>query len=159
MAHIRIQPELGLRIDINQELSRVRWYGTRTQLESEGVIPIGADWPANTRDWTRFHINHCWFSLHLVAGQDAPPESDRLYRLDHHSNSREDWRLRRATLKIEEAGEIMSVGSAEWSRRFKLWCAANSDQQFQGFKRVLLGQKRRGRKTKGGGDVTADTNV
>lgn len=151
MAQPRIDQALGLRIDINPELGIARWHGTRQQLEDEGIITPDDEWPKTPHDSSRLAAANCFFVIRLAPGQETEPEHHRIYQVNHYAGAgSEDWRQRRAMLKVKEAAHILSIGSPQWCADLRRHDAAKADQKFQNFKRALLGQKKRGRKpTKG----------
>lgn len=144
MAKIRMQPGLGLCIAIKPDHCRASWTGTRAEIEAERIVPANIEWPTDQRNYIRFDTKTCWFSLHLLADVGNFDGAEKLYRLDHRPLDMNVPR-RRAMLKLQEAAKLLAVDSQQSIEQIKRHSAALGDRQFKGFKRVLLGQKQRGR--------------
>lgn len=151
MAQIRIQPALGLRVDLKPERGLARWYGTRQQLEDEGIIAPDDEWPQTPHDRIRRAAGNCFFVIQIAPGQEAAPEPHRIYQVNHYAGAGgEDRRQHRAMLKVKEAAHILAIGTHKWCEDLRRHDAARADQPFQNLKRALLGQKKRGRKPTNG---------
>lgn len=89
-------PDLGPRIVIKFDQSKVIWHGTRAQLEAEGLIPSDLEWPTGKKQ-ARFDTKDNWFCLYWVNWQT--PADIPLYKLDQYSQTM-DLRQRLIDAKV-----------------------------------------------------------
>lgn len=138
----------------------VRYEGSRAQLEAEGVIPEGTEWPEGTDrvDWQSGRLDvalrRCrppgmkgpkklwthgdWWCLDIGDSSDTRNPFEREFRL----KQKELERLRYLQT---------SSGRAEMNDQWKRYRAAAHDEQFQAFKALIpaLAPRSRGRKSGG----------
>lgn len=137
-------PDLGPRIIIKLNQSKVIWHGNRDQLEAEGFIPSDLEWPTGKKH-ASFDTAANWFRLYWVNWQT--PDAVHLYKVHQYSQTM-DLRERLIQAQaIDLAKEINAFGKVAQERR-ELYYKSRWDREFQEFKRNLLGQKRRGRPAK-----------
>ncbi len=142
----------------------VEYLGTRGQLEAEGLLPAGLDWP-DGQDVRRWEASGLRFQLSRTrpAGLKGPRrlwlEGDYWQLLFEPSDAL--WRpRRRVELKRKElTGEIhrwSEAGQHEWSGSFSRWLRAKHDLQFQAFKdRFVLKPRKPGRPARRRPDLTS----
>jgi hypothetical protein len=137
-----------------------RFTGTAAQLQAEGLIPDGFEWPRAAAD-TRWEANGFTYWLRRVrpGGHKGPMRSwlqadswsvtMRVTSRDYH------WGVRRA---LERKAEELraeyyrhtTAGAREWSAAFDRYWQTRQDNRFQVFKALVPGlvPAKRGRKPK-----------
>ena len=139
------------------DLDFSQYEGTRAQLEAEGVIPPGTEWPAEGSRYDS-HWKAGIFRFMLCrsrpAGMKGPiklwlagdwwrPRWELLNRPDHGT-----CEIRREARELAAAAHLHSAaGQREWNANFMRYWKAHEDRDFQNFKTKLLpARKKPGRK-------------
>lgn len=128
--------------------------GTRAQLEAEGVIPPGTEWPQGKRAiyWQQGPLRF-WLSRTRPEGVKGPMSiwaTGDWWRLRCDTAddiNRPGWRIQQKARELaQEIHAQTPAGRREWNERFSRYWAAHSDAAFQAFKAALLpGRKKPGR--------------
>jgi hypothetical protein len=150
--HQHVECELHIEIDKDQ---RVRYEGTRAQLEDEGIIPEGTKWPVgkNSVDWEANGLVF-WLSRCRPRDMKGPMklwlEGD-FWKLSFspRGHSCMDGAIKG---KARELREMLycetEQGRRHWSDTWRRAKKARDDEQFQAFKALIpaLMPPKRGRR-------------
>lgn len=140
-------PDLGeLTIIIRPSDLALCWYvGTRMQLEAEGVIPAGTEWPDGFCD-VRWEANGLRFWLHRQRpkGVKGPRRAfldcdNWCLRMNKPGSNVDNPIERKAKDLALEIYRQSPEGRVAWSKRWKLYWAAHEDEKFQAFKALIPG--------------------
>jgi hypothetical protein len=152
------QPERELRIELWRD-EFVAFEGSAAQLQAEGVIPGGFEWPraATMARWEESGFSY-WLFRVRPKGHKGPPSS--WWPLDNWCiricvvGRDNQWHIsRRLARKTEELRAEFhrhtAAGHAEWHERYRRHAAAQADRHFQAFKALVPGlvPPKRGRKS------------
>ena len=130
-----------------------RFYGTRAQLEAEGLIPPGFKWPhrRETEYWNVGQFRY-WVQRHRPAGLKGPVsvwQDGDYWVLDISPvKGRADHTIYARTQALTEAIYSRSPAGA---RQFSAWWKAKQDDSYMAFRAQLLGDmapRKRGRPAK-----------
>lgn len=150
--------DLTIRIHPHGAVS-CEYFGTRMQLESEGVIPAGTKWPDGF-GCTQWEINGLEFWLWRSRPEGARGRRRDFIDIDY-------WRLGWGVSGPYESDEVAIArkwrelaqmiharspeGRAESERAYRLYYAALQDERFQAFKALIpcLNPPPRKRRAKG----------
>lgn len=150
--------ERELRIEIRPyDLDLAEYYGTRAQLEAEGVIPKNTEWPRAAAE-LRWECGKFVFLLHRARpdGMRGPKKLwvegdwwclrwELINQPDHGTRE-----IKRKARELEEAVyRASAAGRREWDAQWGRLQAARQDMAFQCFKDLLVpAPKKRGRPAK-----------
>ncbi|MFM0020886.1 hypothetical protein [Paraburkholderia azotifigens] len=132
-----------LRIEINQ-YDWAEYIGSRAQLEAEGIIPKGTEWPTGKRtvQWASGPLRF-WLRRRRPDGMKGPAklwlEGDHWFlRIDRANVSGWDGVIRRKTRELKE---VLYRNSNEGQRHFtEIWTryeAACDDKRYQTFRALI----------------------
>ena len=144
-------PERELKVYIStHSFGFWEYEGTRAQLEAEGVIPPGTQWPQGKQPlfWSQGGLRF-WLQRARPEGAKGPMSvwtSGDWWRLrcdTPNDINCADWRIKQKARELAQAIYDQSPqGRREWSERFNHYWAAHSDAAFQAFKATLLPQRK-----------------
>jgi hypothetical protein len=158
----------GQPLNINEpemviEWSKGYWFafqGTRAQLEAEGVVPAGLNWPTGRREASlitggrRYLLRRCGIpGAKQSIGEWSFGDWWRVHVL-HIDPNRLDPELERCTNELHAMIHARTPqGRAEFNAKYRLYYAACEDEKFQAFKALIPAlipppRKRRGRPLK-----------
>lgn len=147
-----VTPERELKVYIStRSFGFWEYKGTRAQLEAEGVIPSGAQWPQGKRllFWSQGGLCF-WLQRARPEGTKGPMSvwaSGDWWRLRCRTSNDincADWRIKQKARELAQAIYDQSPqGKSEWHERFSRYWAAHSDAAFQAFKATLLPQRKK----------------
>ena len=145
-------------VEIRADIDYSKYYGTRVQLEEEGVIPKGTEWPSGYDDcrWQSGKFN---FRLRRERPPGAKGPRRHFAAVDWFSVKWEptnpsSYAQREIALKTQELKDALyrrtPKGEAEWSALCDRYCETTKDAAFQAFKATIPGlvPPRRGRNAK-----------
>lgn len=147
MSTMAIHPAQELVVYIDGSLGYCEYHGTRAQLEEEGLIPAGLQWPEG-------HLRSYWdagpFVFWLVrkrpAGSKGPRRQFRDIDWWHLRWQYSDPRARAEGAIRRKSDELAKLirhsspeGKAEWNRHYAHYVEACRDAQFQAFKALVPG--------------------
>ena len=145
-------PERELKIHIyKRSFGFWEYEGTRAQLEAEGVIPPGTQWPQGKQPlfWNHGGLRY-WLRRTRPEGVKGPmsvwTSGDWWFlRCDTpHDINCADWRIKQKARELaQEIHAQTPAGRREWNERFSRYWAAHSDAAFQAFKATLLPQRKK----------------
>ena len=145
-------PERELKIHIyKRSFGFWEYEGTRAQLEAEGVIPPGTQWPQGKQPlfWNHGGLRY-WLRRTRPEGVKGPmsvwTSGDWWFlRCDTpHDINCADWRIKQKARELEQEIHAQTpAGRREWNERFSRYWAAHSDAAFQAFKATLLPQRKK----------------
>jgi len=118
--------------------------GNRAQIEAEGVIPDGTEWPDGFCDSYWWDANGVQYWLRRKRPEGVKGPRRNFLACDN-------WRLRispgglwqddRINQKAKELEQLLyrqsAAGRAEWARNWDLYSAAIDDKKFQAFKSLI----------------------
>lgn len=149
-------PERELKVGIyTASFGYWEFKGSRAQLEAEGVIPPGTEWPQGKRVlyWNQGRLRF-WLGRARPDGVKGPmsvwASGDWWFvRCDIPDDIANPggWRIQQKARELaQEIHAQTPAGRREWNERFSRYWAAHSDAAFQAFKAALLpGRKKPGR--------------
>lgn len=140
----------------------VCYVGTARQLQAEGLIPQGFEWPhaAADKKWEANGFDY-WVCRERPLGHKGAKSSwleldnwclrVRVHGRDHHCITRRMLERKADELRAE-IHRHTAAGSREWSAMWERYWQAREDKRFQAFKLLVPGlvPPRRGRKPKAG---------
>jgi hypothetical protein len=139
----------------------VQFEGTAAQLQAEGLIPDGIEWPRGAGDlrWEANGFTY-WLRRTRPVGHKGPMRSwlvmDNWFVRIEVTGRDYGWRTRRyLERKAEELRaeyhHYTAAGSAEWHAKCDRYWATVDDRKFQAFKALIPGlvPPKRGRKAAG----------
>ena len=145
-------PERELKIHIYKRSFEFWEYeGTRAQLEAEGVIPPGTEWPQGRQNhfWSHGGLRF-WLSRTRPEGTKGPMSVWSTgdwwcLRCDTpYDGNYADWRIKQKARELAQAIYAQTpAGRREWNECFSRYWAAHSDAAFQAFKATLLPQRKK----------------
>lgn len=131
----------------HRDLGFCEYHGTRAQLEAEGLIPDGLEWPRNYAD-LRWESDEFKFFLSRRRPAGAKGPQRQFFNCDWWhlrwepiaSPSLEERRIQR---KFRELAAMIQrhspEGEAEWTRNYFRYMDACQDKGFQAFKALVPG--------------------
>ena len=146
-------PERELKVGIyTASFGYWEFKGSRAQLEAEGVIPPGTEWPQGKQllFWNQGRLRF-WLARTRPEGVKGPVSvwaSGDWWRLrcdipDDIANPG-GWRIQQKARELaQEIHAQTPAGRREWNERFSRYWAAHSDAAFQAFKATLLPQRKK----------------
>lgn len=143
-------------VEIRTDLGLTEYHGTRAQLEEEGVIPKGTEWPSGYDD-CRWQSGKFDFRLRRERPPGAKgPRRDfadvDLFSLRWELTNPPSHAQRQIALKTQELKDTIyrcsPKGKAEWSAQWDRHWETTKDAAFQAFKASIPGliPHKRGRK-------------
>lgn len=150
--------ESGLKVCIRPyKLDFWEYEGTRAQLEAEGVIPPGTEWPELAQDqrWEAGRFRY-WLRRCRPDGMKGPMKlwtsgdwwclrCDLLNGPDHATRSI----LEKKAELVAELYRHSAAGQREWNAQWNLYWKAREDKAFQAFKSIFMPERKKpGRKPK-----------
>lgn len=134
-------------LQIHFKYNAAHWIGTRQQLESEGFLPAGLQWPTARGQYTSVDVGRCRFIVQLAHARRQKAGQAPIYTVVHHGLGMEP--IRYAILsKAKELQDLICYYTPQWQQLQADWGNARADASFQAFKHTLLGIKKRGRPRK-----------
>jgi len=125
--------------------------GTRAQLEAEGVIPPGTEWPEGALDqrWEAGRFRY-WLRRCRPDGMKGPMKlwtsgdwwclrCDLLNGPDHATRSILEKKRELAT----ELYRHSAAGQREWNAQLNLYWKAQEDKAFQAFKSIFVPERKK----------------
>lgn len=137
----------------------VQYEGTAAQLQAEGLIPEGFEWPlaATIKDWKAEGFDY-WLRRKRPEGHKGPMRSwlelDNWFIRIKVSGRDWHWAQRRAIERKAEAlrdeiYHLSPAGQREWDANWRRYWAARADKAFQAFKAISVPERKKpGRKPK-----------
>ncbi len=146
-------PERELKVGIyTASFGYWEFKGSRAQLEAEGVIPPGTEWPQGKRVlyWNQGRLRF-WLGRARPDGVKGPmsvwASGDWWFvRCDIPDDIANPggWRIQQKARELaQEIHAQTPAGRREWNERFSRYWAAHSDAAFQAFKATLLPQRKK----------------
>lgn len=134
--------------------------GTRAQLQAEGLIPDGLEWPRAAADkhWEANGFDY-WLRRNRPEGHKGPMrtwlEMDNWFIRVQVTGRDWAWRARQ---NIEEKAKALrdeiyrqsDAGRREQDLAWGAWCKSKEDEAFQAFKAIFIPERKKpGRKPRG----------
>lgn len=146
-----------LRIEIEPD-DCVQYAGTAAQLQAEGLIPEGFEWPrgATHKQWDANGFEY-WLRREKPKGHKGPMRSwlevDNWFLRVREKSHDYRWRARRQLDRRAEAlraeyYRLTAAGAREWNAALRRYWTTQEDAAFQAFKAKVPGliPPKRGRK-------------
>lgn len=139
------------------DMDFAEYQGTRAQLEAEGAIPPGTQWPEGGAS-VRWETGKLEYILHRTRpeGMKGPKKlwlAGDWWNLRFQLKDRPDHGTRAIQKRVAELADELyrqsAAGQREWSANWNLYWKAREDKAFQAFKSIFIPERKKpGRKPK-----------